>query len=62
MLLREEDEAMKPCIFKSQNLCMCAGCVEDGGKCGETVREMNETLRVKYDGKCLSEEEGTDLL
>ena len=31
MLTREEDEAMKPCIFKSHSLCMFAGCAEDDG-------------------------------
>lgn len=31
VLTREEDEAMKPCIFKSHSLCMFAGCVKDGG-------------------------------
>ena len=62
MLTREADEAMKPCIFKSHSLCMFAGCVEDGGQSSETVTEMNETLKVKYEGECLSEEQGTDLL
>ena len=41
---------------------MFAGCAEDGQKFGETVTEMNETLEVKYDGECLLEEEGTNLL
>ena len=62
MLTREEDEAMKPCIFKSHSLCMFVGCAEDGGQSGETITEMNETLKVKYDGKCLLEDEGIDLL
>ena len=41
---------------------MFAGCAKDGGNFGETVTEMNETLEVKYDGECLLEEEGIDLL
>ena len=62
MLTREADEAMKPYIFKSHSLCMFVGCAEDGGQSGETVTKMNETLKVKYEGECLSEEESTDLL
>ena len=62
VLTREADEAMKPCIFKSHSLCMFVGCAENGGQSGETVTEMNETFEVKYDGECLSEEEGIDLL
>ena len=62
MLTREADEAMKPCIFKSHSLCMFAGCVEDDGQFGKNFMEMNETLEVKYDGECLLEEEGIDLL
>ena len=62
LLTRDEDETMKPCIFKSHSLCMFAGCAEYDGQSGEMVTEMNEILMVKYEGECLSEEEGTDLL
>ena len=62
MLTREADEAMKPCIFKSHSLCMFVGCAEDDGWSSETITEINETLEVKYDGECLLEKEGTNLL
>lgn len=62
MLTREADEAMKPCVFKFHSLCVFAGCVEDDGKSSETITKMNKSLEVKYDGECLLEEEGVDLL
>ena len=62
MLTREAYEAMKPCIFNSHSLCMFAGCAKDDEQYGETVKKMNKALEVKYDGECLLEEEGIDLL
>ena len=62
VLVKEANEAMKPCIFKSHNLCMFVGCAKDGGQSHENVTEKNETLEVKSNGKILSDKEGTDLL
>jgi len=62
MLTREADESMRPCVFKSHSLCVFARRVEDDGQSGETVLKMNKSLEVKYDGECLLEEEGVDLL
>ena len=62
VFLREADEAMKPCTFKSHSLCMFVGCVKDGEQSSESVTEKNETLEVKSDGECLSKEEGPYLL
>ena len=46
VLMRIVDEAMKPCIFKSHSLYKFVGCAKDGEQSGETVTEMNETLRL----------------
>ena len=51
VLVREEYEAMRPCIFKSHSLCMFARCVKDGEQCDETVTERKETLEVKSGGE-----------
>ena len=62
VLLREADEAMKPCIFKSHSFCMFSGCAKDDGQSSETFIDTNETLKVKYDGEGLSHKEGIELL
>jgi len=62
MMTREADEVMKPCDFNSHSLCMFSGYVEDDGQSGETITNRHEALEVKYDGECLLEEEGANLL
>ena len=62
MMTRETDEAMKPCDFNSHSLCMFAGYGEDDGQSSKTVTNGYEAFEVKYDGECLLEEEGVDLL
>ena len=61
-MTREANEAMYPCVFKSHSLYVFAGCAEADGQSGETVTKLNKALEVKYDGECLLEEEGVDLL
>jgi len=41
---------------------MFVGYAEGYGQSDETVTNRNEALEVKYDGGCLLEEEGVDLV
>ena len=61
VLVRELDEAMKPCNF-SHSLCMFAGCVKDGEESDGTITKDNETLEVKFGREFLSEKESVDWL
>ena len=56
MLKQESDEAIKYCVFKSNNLCMISGFAGDG-QSFETVIRKDEGLDVKYDEECISYEE-----
>lgn len=62
MMTTKSDEAMKPCDFNSHSLCMFARYLEDDGQSSKTITNRTEALEVKYDGECLLEEEGVDLL